>query len=68
MTLEAAEDDRENLLMANLGERIFDEGLNERLWGDFGEPQDSERLVFEGARRSDMLSGGTGMSGRLKSG
>lgn len=66
--LEAAEDGRENLLMADFGERIFSEGLKERLlWGDLGEPSKG-RVVLEGVRRSGMLMGGMGMSGRRKSG
>lgn len=67
--LEAADDGRENrLIMAVLGERIFIPGLKERLWGDFGDPPIIARGVLEGARSSGMLSGGTGISGRLKSG
>lgn len=68
MALEAAEEGRENRPMTAFGERIFSPGLKERLWVDFGDPNIRERGVFEGASRSLMLSGGTGMLGRLKFG
>lgn len=65
--LEAADEGRENR-MADFGERIFSAGLKERLWGDFGELAIRARVVLDGVRRSGMLRGGTGTSGRLKSG
>ena len=65
--LEVAEEGREKRI-ALFGERILKPGLKVRLWGDLGEPPRSVRVVFEGVRRSGMLMGGTGTSGRWKSG
>ena len=67
--LEVAEDGREeNIPLGTFGDRILSDGLKERFCGDLGEAIKAERECFEGARSSGMLRGGTGISGRVKSG
>lgn len=64
MTLEVADEGRElNRGFTMRGERtclLRVAGLNDLLWGDFGDPNE-EIGPLTGARSSGMLRGGTGM-------